>query len=244
MKIALLGYGKMGQIIEQIALKKGHEIVAKIDNDNDWKRLENELKQADVAIEFSTPQTVVKNIYHCFDLNLPIVIGTTGWNDQKNDIFSHCKQHEKTLFHASNFSIGVNLFFELNKHLAKMMQNQTDYKVHIEEIHHLQKLDKPSGTAISLAEGLIENYPNKTSWICDEMASEPSEILNIKAFREENVFGIHSVFYKSDEDFIEIKHKANSRQGFAKGAVLAAEWLVGKTGLFSMSDLLKNITDK
>ncbi len=238
MNIALLGYGKMGQIIEQIALKKGHVIVAKIDCDDDWKRLENEMKQADVAIEFSTPQTVVSNIFHCFDLNLPIVVGTTGWNNQKDEIFSYCKQHQKTLFHASNFSIGVNLFFELNKQLARKMQNYSDYKVHIEEVHHLQKLDKPSGTAISLAEDLMANYPAKTSWVCDATSPEPVEALNIKTFREEEVFGIHEIFYESEEDIIEIKHEAKSRQGFAKGAVVAAEWLIGKTGVFTMSNLL------
>jgi 4-hydroxy-tetrahydrodipicolinate reductase len=222
MRIALLGYGKMGKIIEQIALQKGYEIVAKIDNENDWEQLvgSNPRVRPDVAIEFSTPQTVVKNIYQCFDLNIPIVVGTTGWNDQKDEIFSYCTEHQKTLFYASNFSIGVNLFFELNKQLAKMMRNHTDYKVHLEEVHHLQKLDKPSGTAITLAEALEANVP-------------------IKAFREEDVFGVHSVFYESNEDIIEIKHTAKSREGFAKGAVFAAEWLIGKKGIFTMSDMLK-----
>jgi 4-hydroxy-tetrahydrodipicolinate reductase len=221
MKIALLGYGKMGKIIEKIALQNNHEIVAKIDHEDDWERLKNEVKQADVAIEFSMPQTVVKNIFRCFDLNIPIVVGTTGWNEQKDEIFSYVKQHQKTLFHASNFSIGVNLFFELNKQLAQMMKNYADYKVHLEETHHLQKLDKPSGTAISLAEDL------------------PLEISEITSIREEDVFGIHSVFYESNEDIIEIKHEAKSREGFAKGAVFAAEWLIGKTGIYTMQDLLK-----
>ncbi|MDR1951849.1 MAG: 4-hydroxy-tetrahydrodipicolinate reductase [Bacteroidales bacterium] len=219
MKLVILGYGKMGKIIEKIALQNGHEIVAKIDNDNDWKRLENQVKQADVAIEFSTPQTVVKNIFHCFDLNIPIVVGTTGWHEQKNEIFSYCTEHQKTLFHASNFSIGVNLFFELNKHLANMMKNYSDYNVHIEEIHHLQKLDKPSGTAITLAENL-------------------SKTVDIKSIREGDVFGIHKIIYQSNEDIIEIKHEAKSREGFAKGAVFAAEWLVGKQGVFTMVDML------
>jgi 4-hydroxy-tetrahydrodipicolinate reductase len=240
MKIALLGYGKMGKIIEKIALQKGHEIVAKIDNDSDWEQFVGAslYGRPDVAIEFSTPQTALKNIFRCFDLNLPIVVGTTGWHEQKDEIFSYCIEHQKTLFHASNFSIGVNLFFELNKHLANMMKNHFDYNVHIEEIHHLQKLDKPSGTAITLAEGLIENYSQKISWTCDETPNETSETLNIKALREEGVFGIHSIFYESNEDIIEIKHTAKSREGFAKGAVFAAEWLVGKQGVFTMTDLL------
>ncbi|MDR2906609.1 MAG: 4-hydroxy-tetrahydrodipicolinate reductase [Bacteroidales bacterium] len=237
MKIALLGYGKMGKTIEEMALAKGHTIVAKIDCAEDWKRLENEIKQADVAIEFSMPQTVIENIYHCFDLHLPVVVGTTGWNAQKDEIFAYCKAHQNTLFHASNYSIGVNLFFELNSHMARVMQNYPDYHVHVEEVHHLQKLDKPSGTAITLAEGVLANYPKKTSWTCDA-PSEISEILNIKAIREEDVFGIHEIFYTSDEDTIEIRHEAKSRRGFAKGALLAAEWLVGKTGVYTMSDLL------
>jgi 4-hydroxy-tetrahydrodipicolinate reductase len=226
MKIALLGYGKMGQTIEKIALKNNHEIVAKIDNDDDWKRLENEMKQADVAIEFSTPQTVVENMFRCFDLHIPIVVGTTGWNQQKDEIFSYCKKYQKTLFHASNFSIGVNLFFELNKQLAQMMKNYSDYNVHLEEIHHLQKLDKPSGTAISLADDLIS-------------VAETGHYPSIQSFREEDVFGIHRVFYESNEDIIEIKHEAKSRDGFAKGAVFAAEWLVGKVGVYTMSELLE-----
>ncbi len=238
MNIALLGYGKMGKILEEMASQKGHCIVARIDNEEDWKRLENEVKKADVAIEFSTPQTVVKNIFKCFDLNIPIVVGTTGWGAQKNEIFSSCEQHKKTLFYASNFSIGVNLFFELNKKLARMMSDYPDYHVHIEEVHHLQKLDKPSGTAISLAEDLIADYPQKTSWICDEPSKETPKTLSIQAFREEDVCGIHEVIYEADEDFISIKHHAKSRRGFAKGAIRAAEWLVGRVGIYTMSDFL------
>lgn len=220
MKIALLGYGKMGKIIEQIALQNKHEIVAKIDNENDWNLTENQLKQIDVAIEFSTPKTAVKNILRCFDLNIPIVVGTTGWDEQKNEILSYAKQHNKTLFYASNFSIGVNLFFELNKKLAEMMKNHTDYKVSMEEVHHLEKLDKPSGTAISLAEDL------------------PLKISDITSFRESEVFGIHKIIYQSNDDIIEIKHDAKSREGFANGAILAASWLIGKTGIFTMNDML------
>lgn len=214
----------MGKTIEKMALQKGHTIVAKIDYDDDWKHLKNEVKQADVAIEFSTPQTVVKNMFRCFDLNIPIVVGTTGWNEQKEGVFSYCKHHQKALFHASNFSIGMNLFFELNKHLAQMMKNFPDYNVHIEETHHLQKLDKPSGTAISLVEDLLPHYP--------------LEISNITSIREDEVFGIHKIRYESAEDTIEIKHEAKSREGFAKGAVCAAEWLIGKIGVFTMSDML------
>ena len=229
MKIALLGYGKMGKIIEKIALQNKHEIVAKMDNENDWKLLENQVKQADVAIEFSTPQTAVKNILRCFEFNIPIVVGTTGWDEQKDEILSYAKQHNKTLFYASNFSIGVNLFFELNKQLAQMMKNYTDYKVSMEEVHHLQKLDKPSGTAISLAKDLPLA---RTCSPCQEM--------NIKSIREGNVFGIHTVSYESNEDIIQIKHEAKSREGFAKGAIFAASWLIGEpAGVYTMSDLIK-----
>jgi len=223
MRIALLGYGKMGKIIEQIALKNNHEIVAKIDNANDWEQLQNQVEQADVAIEFSTPQTVVKNMFRCFDLNVPIVVGTTGWDEQKDEIFAYAKQHNKTLFHASNFSIGVNLFFELNRQLADLMKNHTAYSVHMEEVHHLEKLDKPSGTAITLANDL------------------PINLSEIASLREHEVFGIHKIIYQSNEDIIEIKHEAKSREGFAKGAVFAASWLIGKpAGIFTMSDILKS----
>ena len=245
MKFALLGYGKMGQTIEKIALQKGHEIIAKIDNENDWERLVNEVKQADIAIEFSTPQTAIKNIFRCFDLNVPIVVGTTGWNEQKDEIFEHCKQHQKTLFHESNFSIGVNLFFELNKQLAHMMKNYSDYKVSMEEVHHLQKLDKPSGTAISLAEGIASHFALDAKSPCYWIAGDPesssgrNDGVKITSIRESDVFGIHKISYESNEDIIEIKHEAKSREGFAKGAVLAAEWVVGKTGIYTMSDMLK-----
>jgi len=222
MTIALLGYGKMGKIIEQIALQNNHKIVAKIDNDNDWEQQQNQVKQADVAIEFSTPQTAVKNIFRCFDLNVPIVVGTTGWDDQKDEVFAYAKQHNKTLFYASNFSIGVNLFFELNRQLAELMKNHTAYSVHMEEVHHLEKLDKPSGTAITLANDL------------------PINLSEIASHREHEVFGIHKIIYQSNEDIIEIKHEAKSREGFASGAVLAASWLVGKVGIFTMSDILKS----
>ncbi|MCL2413249.1 MAG: 4-hydroxy-tetrahydrodipicolinate reductase, partial [Bacteroidales bacterium] len=206
--------------------QNNHEIVVKVDHENDWELLKNQVKQADVAIEFSTPQTAVKNMFRCFDLNTPIVVGTTGWDEQKHDVFSYVKQHQKTLFYASNFSIGVNLFFELNKKLAELMKNHADYNVSMEEVHHLKKLDKPSGTAISLAEDLMSNVP--------------FDISVIESIREGEVFGIHKISYQSNEDIIEIKHEAKSREGFAKGAVFAAEWLVGKTGIFTMSDILKS----
>lgn len=243
MKIALCGYGKMGKLLEEIALENGHSIVAKIDSNNDRIQLEKELQQADVAIDFSTPQTVVQNILHCFDFNIPVVVGTTGWNSEKNKVVAHCKQHRQALFVASNFSIGVNLFFELNKKLAQIMNAYPDYRVRIEETHHLQKIDKPSGTAISLAEDLIANNPEKKSWICEEPNLNSNAFIPIKASREGDVFGIHQVFYESDEDFIAIRHHAKSRRGFAKGALLAAEWLIGKKGFFTMSDLLYPKTD-
>jgi len=234
MKIALLGYGKMGKVIERIALERGHEIVLRKDHDMEYEGLE----EADVAIDFSVPSAAVSNISACLETNIPVVSGTTGWLEHYDEMVALCKAKNGAFIYGSNFSLGVNIFFELNNYLAKMMANLEQYKVSMEEIHHTQKLDAPSGTAISLANGVIENS-DYTSWTLD--APKPDQI-HIEAKRIENVPGTHSVFYDSAVDQIEIKHTAHSREGFALGAVIAAEWLQNKKGVFTMKDVL-NIGD-
>ena len=233
MDIALIGYGKMGKEIEKIALKRGHNISLIVDeNDNLDLKL---LGKVDVAIEFTNPKAAFSNYMKCFEANVPVVSGTTGWLDKFPEIENKCKSEHQTFFYASNFSLGVNLFFELNKHLAQLMKSFGDYDVEIEEIHHLQKLDAPSGTAITIAEHILEHHARKTDW-----ALQPTNNQEIKitAKREEDVPGTHIVKYKSDIDTIEIKHQAKNRKGFALGAVLAAEFLKDKKGLYSMQDLL------
>lgn len=230
MKIALFGYGKMGQMIEQIALNRGHEIVAKIDENT-----ENiDFSVMDVAIDFSMPSAAFNNITTCINNNVPVISGTTGWLDHYEDAVSLCKDKKGAFIYASNFSLGVNIFFELNNYLAKMMQNIPEYKAELEEIHHTQKLDAPSGTAITLAEGVIANS-NYKEWKLD---SASAEILKITSKRIGKVPGTHTVSYDSVVDSIQIKHTAHNREGFALGAVTAAEWIIGKTGVFSMRDVL------
>ena len=238
MKIAIIGYGKMGKEIEKIALERGHTVPLKISSKNLNDFSKENLENCDVAIDFTTPDLAVGNIYKCFDANLPIVVGTTGWYTRFDEVVEKCGIENQTLLHATNCSLGVNLFFELNKQLAKLMSTQNDYNVKIEEIHHTQKLDAPSGTAITLAEGLIENYPQKKSWKCDEKVNENELLIN--AFREENVPGTHAIKYSSEIDEIEIKHTAHNRKGFAKGAVIAAEYIANKKGVFTMNDVLFN----
>lgn len=238
MKIAIIGYGKMGKEIEKIALERGHTVPLKISSANvDQMTIEN-LQNCDAAIEFTLPELAVNNINSCFNANLPVVVGTTGWYAQFDNIVEQCKAKNQTLLHATNCSLGVNLFFELNKKLAQLMKTQNDYDVKVEEIHHTQKLDAPSGTAITLAEGLIENYPQKKSWKCDEKVNKDELLIN--AFREENVPGTHAIKYTSSIDEIEIKHTAHNRKGFAKGAVIAAEYIFNKKGVFTMNDVLFN----
>lgn len=233
MKIALSGYGKMGKTIEKIATERGHEVVLRIDGD-----IENhDLTIADVAIDFSVPDAAFKNITTCFKNNLPVVSGTTGWLDNYDNAVKVCKEKNSGFIYASNFSVGVNLFFELNERLAKLMSPFEDYSVEIEEIHHTQKLDAPSGTAISLAQQIVANS-GKTGWQLDH--AEEDEI-PVYAKRIEDVPGTHTVSYKSSIDSIEIKHTAHSRQGFALGAVIAAEWLVNKQGVFTMKDVLSGL---
>tara|TARA_R110002033_G_scaffold28871_2_gene64809 strand:- start:15542 stop:16246 length:705 start_codon:yes stop_codon:yes gene_type:complete len=230
MNIALFGYGKMGKMIEALALKKNHTIVAKIDvNDT-----EIDFSNIDVAIDFSQPSAAFNNIKMCLENKTPIVSGTTGWLDQYDDAVVLCNQNNGGFIYASNFSLGVNLFFELNEYLAKMMANLRDYSISMEEIHHTQKLDAPSGTAITLAEGIIKNT-SYTDWKLD---AKKDHILPIKAIREADVPGTHRIAYTSAVDSIEIKHTAHNREGFALGALTAAEWLIGKHGVFSMRDVL------
>lgn len=235
MKIALLGYGKMGQTIERIALERGHEIVLKKDEFNTYEGLSN----ADVAIDFSIPTAAVENISNCFYFNVPVVSGTTGWLEHYQEMETLCQEKNGAFISSSNFSLGVNLFFELNEYLAKMMSKFDSYKVEMEEIHHTQKLDSPSGTAISLAKGVIKNS-DYTSWTLE---NPDKNQIHIEAIRTENIPGTHTVTYNSSVDKIEIKHTAHNRDGFAFGAVIAAEWIVGKQGVFTMKDVL-NLNSK
>lgn len=230
MKIALLGYGKMGKVIEKIALERGHEIVLKKTSANSYNGLEN----ADVAIDFSIPNAAVANITACLNKNIPVVSGTTGWLDSYNEMVKLCTEKNGSFIYGSNFSLGVNIFFELNRYLAELMSKFNNYKVSMEEIHHTQKLDAPSGTAISLAKGIIDNS-TYNNWVLHN----PNENeIKIDAKRIENVPGTHSIFYDSEIDTIEIKHIAHNREGFALGSVIAAEWIADKKGIFTMNDVL------
>lgn len=237
MKIALIGYGKMGKTIEQIALSRGHQIVSIVDINNPEEFQSVNFKSADVAIEFTTPATAFDNYMKSFAAGVPVVSGTTGWLDRISEIKEKCEKEGKTFFYASNFSIGVNIFFALNKYLAKIMNNFPSYNISMTETHHIHKLDAPSGTAITLAEGILENVDRKERWTL-ETAEQPTD-LPIHAIREGEVPGIHEVTYESDVDYIIIKHDAKSRAGFALGAVVAAEFTAGKKGFLGMDDMLK-----
>lgn len=242
MKIALLGYGKMGQIIEQFALQRDHEIVLKIGTSNCKERTIDNLKKADIAIDFSTPSVVMDNIEACFAANVPIVVGTTGWYNQLVAVKNECEINNHTLLYGANFSVGVNLFFYINKMLARLMNNYPQYEAQIDEIHHTSKIDSPSGTAITIAEGLLTQLARKKEWVNNlvdsghETIPKPDQLL-IESYRIEDVPGTHTVVYSSEVDDIEIKHTAHNRKGFALGAILAAEWLQGKTGFYSVEDL-------
>lgn len=236
MKIALIGYGKMGKEIEQIALTRGHEISLKVDISNANTYTIEELKKADVAIEFSTPESAINNIYKCFDANVPVVVGTTGWLNKLEDVKQKCNGGNHALFYASNYSIGVNLFFKVNEYLAKLMNNYPDYNVTMEEIHHVHKLDAPSGTAISLANQIIDQIQHKEKWINDTTSNKNE--LSIISKRIDEVPGTHTVTYGSAVDEISITHIAHNRKGFALGAVIAAEWVKDKKGVFGMNDLM------
>lgn len=236
MKIALLGYGKMGREIEQVALSRGHEIILKVDANNAGSFSPGMLAEADAAIEFSTPASAMNNILTCFEAKVPVIVGTTGWLDKLAEVKEACIKKQASLFYASNFSIGVNIFFKLNEFLARMMNTQPDYEVSMKETHHVHKLDSPSGTGISLANQVIENIDRKTKWVEGEAAS--ANEVSIISEREGEVPGTHIVKYSSAIDDIEIMHKAHNRKGFALGAVLAAEWLPGKQGVYGMNDML------
>ena len=231
MNIALLGYGRMGQTIEQIAIKRGHNIVLKVDkNDKDY-----DITKADVAIDFSIPDVAFNNIQNCINNNVPVISGTTGWLANYDNAVALCEEKKGAFIYASNFSLGVNIFFELNKTLAKMMRALEQYNVSMEEIHHTKKLDAPSGTAISLAEDIISNSDKYEGWKLDEQVEKNIPIV---AKRIGDVPGTHSVTYESEVDTVTIEHIAHNHQGFALGAVIAAEWIVGKTGIFTMNDVL------
>jgi len=236
MKIALIGYGKMGKAIEAIATAKGHEIVHRIDMNSTHLLEKAELSKADVAIEFTTPETAYSNIIKCFEANVPVVCGTTGWLEKLPEIKAQCLEKHQGFLYASNFSVGVNIFFEINKRLAELMASQPQYDIKMEEIHHTQKKDAPSGTAISLAEQILEKVSRKTGWVNE--ASSKAEALSILSRRIDPAPGTHSITYTSEIDDITITHTAHSREGFAAGAVIAAEWLDGKKGIFTMKDVL------
>lgn len=236
MKIALIGYGKMGKEIEKIALDRGHEIVLKIDITNPEDLNIENLKKADVAIEFTIPASATANYKLCFEAGIPVVSGTTGWLEKQAEVHQLCKDLNGTFFYSSNYSLGVNIFFVLNKKLAELMANHPEYSVEMKEIHHTQKLDAPSGTAITLAEGIIENMHAKKSWV-NHTSGVAGEI-GIISEREGQVPGTHIVNYDSEVDYIEITHCAKNRKGLAFGAVLAAEYSFGKKGILTMNDLL------
>lgn len=231
MKIALVGYGKMGNIIDGIATQRGHEIVARL---NEKPSLEN-LNNPEVVIEFSQPEVAFDNIKFCLENKIPVICGTTGWLEQKPQIEAIAKENNTAFLYGSNFSLGVNLFFSLNEKLASLMKNFDEYSVQLEEIHHIHKKDAPSGTAISVAEGIIQHNPKFNTWKLEETKGDK---LGIFAIREDEVPGTHSVTYTSEVDEININHIAYSRNGFALGAVIAAEWILGKNGIFSMKDVL------
>ena len=246
----------MGHEVEQVALQRGHKIIARIDNSSELENLKTlkSEKRSDseevIAIEFSTPATALNNIYRCFDMNIPVVCGTTAWSQHLDEVKSRCEKENQALFYAPNFSIGMNIMFMLNKQLAKLSENY-NYRLNLTETHHIHKLDKPSGTAVKLAEDIIENNDNYKSWELNQLTIDNlqltsnneqltiSKVLPVEAIREGDVFGIHEVKAESDCDIIQLRHEAFSRKGFATGAVIAAEFLLGKKGIFTMENLLK-----
>lgn len=236
MKIALIGYGKMGKTIEEIAVKKGHEIVLKIGHGNRIDFTQDNIQKADVCIEFSTPDAAFDNVKKCLLAGVPTVCGTTAWLHHLPEVQQLCLKQDSAFLYASNFSIGVNLFFKINAYVAELMSRYNDYNVSMEEIHHTQKKDSPSGTAVTLAEGILRHHPHKTTWVNQEEVQ--SNELSIRSKRIDPAPGTHSVTYQSEIDEITITHTAHSRLGFASGALTAAEFLYNKKGLFTMSDVL------
>lgn len=237
MNIAIIGYGKMGKEIEQIALDRGHTIQLKIDVENISEVKAEDFNEVDVAVEFSNPNSAYSNINLCFDHDIPVVSGTTGWLDDFEKTVERCKNEKKTFFYASNYSIGVNLFFKLNSYLAKIMNKFSAYDVRVEETHHTQKLDAPSGTAITITEELLNQLDRKSKW--EQEAASDSDSIAVKSFREGKVPGNHKVTYESSFDKIMLEHNAKNRKGFALGALLAAEFIVGRKGYFTMNDMLE-----
>lgn len=236
MNIAMIGYGKMGRAIEEIALQKGHDIVLRIDVDNAAEFTSANLALADVAIEFTGPSSAYNNVMKCIQYKLPVVCGSTGWLQKWEEVKAFCQQQNGALVYASNYSVGVNIFFEVNKRLAELMAAHPSYEVGMEEIHHTQKKDAPSGTAVSLAEQVLENISWKKRWVNDQTGNK--EDLQIISRRVDPAPGTHKVLYQSDIDEIEIIHTAHNRTGFATGAVIAAEYIYGRKGIFGMKDVL------
>lgn len=236
MKIALLGYGKMGKAIEALAIQKGHTVIARIDTRDSPDR--KHLSAADVAIEFSQPDAVVDNLKACFQEKVPVVCGTTGWLTKRTEIEESCTLHAGTFFYASNFSLGVNILFQVNEYLARIMNQYPAYQITLDEIHHTQKLDSPSGTAITLADAILAHVDRKKNWINNNDNVTPENLV-INSLREDPTPGTHIVKYSSTTDSLEIKHTAHSRDGFVRGALLVAEWIRGKKGILGMTDFLK-----
>ena len=234
MKVTIIGYGKMGKEIEKILLRAGHEVLATIDNDQEWTERQDAFLRSDVAIEFSTPQTVIGNLNRCFEHHIPVVSGTTGWQDQREAVIARCKAEGGSLVYGSNFSIGANLFFAINSLMAKMMNEQSQYEVSIDETHHITKKDAPSGTALTTAQLILAQLQRKHGW---KLGEAPADEIAVRAHRVGDAAGIHTVTYTSDEDKIEITHTANSRLGFAQGAVKAAAWLVKNPGIYEFKDI-------
>ena len=239
MRILISGYGRMGREVEKIARSRGHEIVATIDSDEDWISKRDFILNAEVAIDFSLPVAALSVFERCFELGLPVITGTTGWYDDMKKVRLLCEEKKGTLFYAPNFSIGVNLFFRANKQLAKLMSSFEDYRVSLHEIHHVHKLDAPSGTAIKAAEDILKIEEKLSSW--KKGSSADSKVLPVTSERLGEVPGTHIVTYESGADLIELKHEAKNRTGFAQGAVLVAEWIPGKKGIFTMDDYLKAV---
>jgi 4-hydroxy-tetrahydrodipicolinate reductase len=238
MNIALIGYGKMGRIIEEMAIARGHKIVGKCNSENPIESLD--FNEVDVAIEFTAPHFAVKHIEHCIDNRTPIVVGTTAWNDQLPQVTEYVVQNDGSLLYASNFSVGVNIFFDINRRLSKLMNNYPAYSPSIEEIHHKEKVDAPSGTAISLANDILIENENISSWIHNEETPPDTKKhqIAVTSHREEGVPGTHKILYSSEIDSIELVHTAHNRKGFALGSIIAAEWLLGKQGIYTMQDVI------
>jgi len=237
MNIIISGYGKMGREIEKTALARGHKVLAKLDTPDDWSAQKTMISQADMVIEFSTPDSVLHNIRRCFDLHLPVVVGTTGWQESESLVKKWCIDEQQAIFVATNFSIGMNLLNNLTRHLAEIINKLDDYEIYLEEIHHIHKLDAPSGTAIKLAEIVLDAVDRKKRWV-NRLQDSPEE-LQILSVRQGELPGIHKISFESDTDKLTLKHIAKGRKGFATGALLAAEWLKDKKGFFEMKDLLQ-----